>query len=206
MICSPFLTHASTTHIPQGLHDLTPNLKHSFHHETQLWYIPQGGQKQTSRQAGMRKINWFSFFNSFFSFYIFWICYIFKLVLGPGRYFKGFLEVFWLFLTESEPVSSYGDPKRINFYYFLARMICLKSSWFSKSSWLILKSERHQIFDPIWVWNRDLGDSGYLSRDLFEMKLSGGVLGTGEVIENTAALAVFKNYENNEFVFLCLGP
>ena len=36
-------------------------------------------------------------------------------------------------------------------------------------------------------------DSGYLWRDLFETKLSGGVLGAGEAIENSNLLATFKN-------------
>ncbi len=39
-------------------------------------------------------------------------------------------------------------------------------------------------------------DSGYLWIDLFEPKLSGGVLGAGEAIENSNLLATFENVEN----------
>ena len=69
----------------------------------------------------------------------------------------------------------------------------------------VARIETH-FFDPIRVWNRDLEDSGYLWIDLFETKLSGGVLGSGKTIENSNLLATFENVEKSDSSVKMSGP
>ena len=63
-------------------------------------------------------------FSSIFVFFVFSLCF-----LGPGRYFKRFLEVFGSILTEYQPISSHMGPFRDCFYH---RLQCARNAMCQK--------------------------------------------------------------------------